>query len=157
ARRLVGQERTFVGCDQSAKLKLLGLDVAMFGEPFQTREPTKQIVLHDLVNGIYKKLILSDDAQRLLGGVLVGDASDYQTLGSLTRGKKPLPMPAQELITGKPAAGPLMVLDDAAQVCSCNNVTRGELCSKISDGACTVADLKSATRAGTGCGGCVPL
>jgi nitrite reductase (NADH) large subunit len=156
AKRLVGQEASFTGADQSAKLKLMGVDVAMFGDPFTQREPTREIALHDLVNGVYKKLIVSDDAKRLLGGILVGDAKDYGTLLSLTRGKKPLPMSADELIVGK-RGNDAELIDDSAQVCSCNNVTRGQLCEQIAAGKCSIGELKSSTRAGTGCGGCVPM
>lgn len=35
ARHLAGKEAAFDGADSSAKLKLLGTDVATFGEPFQ--------------------------------------------------------------------------------------------------------------------------
>ena len=48
-------------------------------------------------------------------------------------------------------------LPDDAQICSCNNVTKAALCSAIAGGACTVADLKGCTAAGTSCGSCVPL
>jgi nitrite reductase (NADH) large subunit len=160
AKRLHGQDVSFVGADQSAKLKLMGVDVAMFGEPFATGEPTKEIVLHDLVNRIYKKLIVSDDTKRLLGGILVGDASQYVTLLSLCRGKRDLPVPVDELILGKRSGGggqDADLLDDSAQICSCNNVSKGDLCTKIESGVCTVAELKSCTRAGMGCGGCVPM
>ncbi len=157
AKRLHGKEASFVGADQSAKLKLMGVDVAMFGEPFIPKEPTKEIVLHDLVNGVYKKLVVSDDATRLIGGILVGDASEYGTLVQLSRSRKPLPCSAEELILGKRGGGAQVTLDDDAQVCSCNNVSKGDLCSKIREGVCSMADLKACTRAGTGCGGCVPL
>jgi nitrite reductase (NADH) large subunit len=156
AKRLCGREASFTGADQSAKLKLLGVDVAMLGEPFTTAQPTKEIVLHDLVNGVYKKLVVSDDATRLVGAVLVGDASEYAMLLSLARSKKKLDCSPEELIMGK-KGGAKLELDDAAQVCSCNNVTKADLCSKIREGVCTVGELKSCTRAGTGCGGCMPL
>jgi nitrite reductase (NADH) large subunit len=158
AKRLVGQEASFSGADQSAKLKLLGVDVAMFGDPFTQREPTKEIALHDLVNNVYKKLVVSDDAKRLLGGILVGDTQDYGALLSLARGRKPLTVPPEELIIGKRGDGAGVPIDDDAQVCSCNNVTRGQICSKIREGNCSsIGELKSSTRAGTGCGGCVPM
>jgi nitrite reductase (NADH) large subunit len=157
ARRLLGQEASFTGADQSVKLKLLGVDVAMFGDPFTQREPTKEIVLHDLVNGIYKKLVVSDDARRLLGGMLVGDASDYQTLLALLRARKELPMPLEELILGKRGTAASAPIDDSAQICACNNVSRGDVCAKIRAGVVTLAGIRTSTRAGTGCGGCVPL
>ncbi|HKU37789.1 MAG TPA: nitrite reductase large subunit NirB [Polyangiales bacterium] len=158
ARHISGErEATFKGADQSAKLKLMGVDVAMFGDPFSTDKPTKEVVLHDLVKGIYKRLVVSDDAKRLLGGILVGDAAEYGTLCSLTRSQSELPVSPDELILGQRAGGLKLELDDSAQVCSCNNVSKGQLCSQVAAGLCSVAELKTATRAGTGCGGCLPL
>jgi nitrite reductase (NADH) large subunit len=157
ARNLHGEEAAFQGADQSAKLKLMGVDVAMFGDPFSAEQPTKEVVLHDLVKGIYKRLVVSDDAKRLLGGILVGDASEYSTLCSLARSQTELPVSPDELILGKRNGGVQLTLDDSAQVCSCNNVNKGQLCAQVAAGVCTVADLKIATRAGTGCGGCMPL
>jgi nitrite reductase (NADH) large subunit len=157
AKCLLGREASFVGADQSAKLKLMGVDVAMFGDPFCTDKPTKEVVLHDLVKGIYKRLVVSDDAKRLLGGILVGDASEYGVLAALARSQSELPMSPDELILGRREGGPQLELDDSAQVCSCNSVSKGQLCSQVRAGACSVGDLKNATSAGAGCGGCVPL
>ncbi|HEX2677179.1 MAG TPA: nitrite reductase large subunit NirB, partial [Polyangiales bacterium] len=164
AQRMMGQEASFLGADQSAKLKLMGVEVAMFGEPFTVHdkhgEATKEVVLHDLVNGVYKKLVVSDDAKRLIGGILVGDAKEYSTLASLCRGARDLTVSPDELILGKRGGGSAdgaSLLDDSSQVCSCNNVSKGDLCVKIKDGVCSLGELKSCTRAGMGCGGCVPL
>ena len=150
-------DAAFRGADQSAKLKLMGVDVAMFGDPFCTNVPTKEVVLHDLVKGVYKRLVVSDDAKRLLGGILVGDASEYATLSALARSQSELPVSPDELILGARQGGAKLTLDDAAQVCSCNNVSKGALCAQVASGACSLAELKAATLAGTGCGGCVPL
>jgi nitrite reductase (NADH) large subunit len=48
-------------------------------------------------------------------------------------------------------------LPDSAQICSCNNISKGQLCAAVADGATTIGALKSCTTAGTACGGCVPL
>jgi len=119
--------------------------------------PTKEVVLHDLVKGIYKRLVVSDDAKRLLGGILVGDAGEYGVLSAFARSQGELPCSPDELILGRREGGPQLELDDSAQVCSCNNVSKGQLCSQVEAGACSVGDLKTATKAGAGCGGCVPL
>src|SRR3954465_13520371 len=52
---------------------------------------------------------------------------------------------------------PLDALPDAAQICSCNNVTKGGLCAAVASGCTTLGALKSKTKAGTTCGGCAPL
>ena len=64
----------------STKLKLLGVDVASFGDAFATTEGALELVFADAVTGVYKKLVVSEDGTRLLGGVLVGDASAYGVL-----------------------------------------------------------------------------
>jgi nitrite reductase (NADH) large subunit len=157
ARRLCGEAPEFTGADQSAKLKLMGVDVAMFGDPFSTNVKTREVVLHDLVKGIYKRLVVSDDAKRLLGGILVGDAAEYGVLSAFARSGNELPVSPDELILGKRGGGVQLELDDSAQVCSCNNVSKGMLCEQVRAGACSAADLKLATKAGAGCGGCTPL
>jgi nitrite reductase (NADH) large subunit len=157
ADRLLGGNAEFPGADLSTKLKLLGVDVASFGDALATTPGALEVVVSDPIGGSYAKLVLSDDAQTLLGGVLVGDASSYGVLRPLVG--SPLPGDPVALIApagGGPAIGAGALPDDA-QICSCNNVTKAALCAAITDGACTVADLKSCTAAGTSCGSCVPL
>jgi NAD(P)H-nitrite reductase large subunit len=48
--------------------------------------------------------------------------------------------------------------DDDTQVCSCHNVTKGDIVENVKNGTCkTIGQIKSCTKAGTGCGGCMPL
>ncbi len=154
ARRLVGEQVEFAGADQSTQLKLLGVDVASFGNPFAEAETGRSIVYEDLVNGVYKKLVLSDDCSRLVGGVLVGDAACYVQLAGLARSGEPLPVSAEELVVGSRTG--TLELGDSAQICSCNNVTQGAVCAAVASGCATIGEVKGATRAGTGCGGCLP-
>ena len=158
AKTLAGESAGFNGGDLSAKLKLLGVDVASFGDPFVNSEPTKDIVFQDLVQGVYKKLVLSDDASRVLGGILVGDTSKYVQLMLLCRSGAAIEGAPEALILGsRDEAGPAP-LPATAQVCSCNNVTKEGLCNAIRQQQITdLNELKSCTKAGTGCGGCVPL
>jgi nitrite reductase (NADH) large subunit len=159
ARTLTDSRTEFRGADQSSKLKLLGVDVASFGDPFADTTGGSSITYEDLVKGVYKKLVISEDRTRLLGGVLVGDSSDYAKLTQFLRTGEPLPDSPEELIfgvrEGQSAAGSL---GESAQVCSCNNVTKREICHAVRKGECaTLVDIKKKTRAGTGCGGCLPL
>lgn len=51
-----------------------------------------------------------------------------------------------------------MGLPDEALICSCEALTKGQLCHEISEnGQNTVEALKKSTKACTGCGGCTPL
>ncbi len=158
ADRLLGGDARFPGADLSTKLKLLGVDVASFGDALGATPGALDVVVSDPIGGTYAKLVLSDDASTLLGGVLVGDASQYGVLRPLVGASLPgdpvsLIAPAGD---GAAAIG-VAALPDAAQVCSCNDVSKGTLCAAIADGACTVAELKGCTNAGTSCGSCVPL
>ncbi|WP_028478168.1 nitrite reductase large subunit NirB [Nocardia sp. CNY236] len=155
ADRLLGGAGEFLGADTSTKLKLLGVDVASFGDAHGVTEGALPVVLHDAAKGTYAKLVVSDDAQTLLGGVLVGDASAYASLRPLVG--RPLPAEPATLISPAGAELGADALPDDAQICSCNNVTKGAICGAISEGACDVPAIKNATAAGTSCGGCVPM
>jgi len=160
ADRLLGGEAEFPEADLSTKLKLLGVDVASFGDAQGVTPQCLQVVVNDPVHQTYAKLVLSDDAKTLLGGILVGDASAYGVLRPMVGESLPgdplaLIAPAGSSDSAKQLG--VGALPDAAQICSCNNVTKGDLCGAIVGGCSDVAGLKSCTKAGTSCGSCVPL
>jgi len=152
ADRLLGGDKNFPGADTSTKLKLLGVDVASFGDAHAASPGALEVVHNDPVSGSYKKIVVSDDAQTLLGGVLVGDASAYATLRAFVG--RPLPADPGSLIA--PAAATNTALPDDAQVCSCHGVTKAAIVTAIGTGCADVPSLKACTKAGTGCGSCVP-
>ena len=158
ADRLLGGSAVFPGADTATKLKLSGVDVASFGDASATAPGALEVVYSDPVRGAYAKLVLSDDARTLLGGVLVGDASAYATLRPLV-GTRLAGDPAAYVLPGLPeGARPDGDLPDDAAVCSCNNVTAGRVRAAVTEGGCTdVAAVKACTRAGTTCGSCLPL
>ena len=155
ADRLLGGTAEFPGADMSTKLKLLGVDVASFGDAHATTDGALEVVLNDPTKGTYAKLVVSDDASTLLGGILVGDATAYGTLRPLVG--RPLPADPASLIAPAGAEVGVGALPDEAQICSCNAVSKGAICSAISDGACDVPTIKATTAAGTSCGSCVPM
>jgi len=156
ARRLCGEPATYNGCDSSTKLKLLGVDVASFGDPFADKQTARAVILEDFSAGVYKKLCLSTDGKRLLGGMLVGDATQYAELLELCRSGQEIDgRPESILVAPKQTAGAVIAFP--SQVCSCNAVSRKQVVEAIRDGAGSVTELKGCTGAGTGCGGCVPL
>ena len=156
ADRLLGGTAQFPGADTATKLKLLGVDVASFGDAHAATEDALEVVFHDAVAGSYRKLVVSDDGRTLLGGVLVGDASSYGTLRPLVG--HPLPAePAALLAPAGPVTLGIDALPQEAQVCSCNAVTRRTIEYAVREqGADTVAAVKACTKAGTTCGSCVP-
>jgi nitrite reductase (NADH) large subunit len=157
ARNLTGGDVTFVGSDLSAKLKLLGTDVATFGDPFQDPSKSRVVRFEDQIRGTYQKFVFHRESRELLGGILVGDAKRYSTLLHLTRSKKALSENLEELGLAGSAEPPGKLTDDV-QLCSCNNVLVGTIRKCIRDDELsTVAQVKACTKAGTGCGGCLPL
>ncbi|GGG12316.1 putative nitrite reductase [Rhodococcoides trifolii] len=154
ADRLLGGDATFPGADMSTKLKLMGVDVASFGDALANSEGALEVVLSDAAKGTYAKLVVSDDAKTLLGGILVGDASAYATLRPLVGRELPGDPAALISPTGEKIGA--AALPDDAQVCSCNAVDKGTICSAIAGGACDIASVKACTDAGTTCGGCLP-
>ncbi|NKY33978.1 nitrite reductase large subunit [Nocardia speluncae] len=155
ADRLLGGAGEFPGADMSTKLKLLGVDVASFGDAHGRTEGALSVVLHDAARGTYAKLVISDNAQTLLGGILVGDATQYAALRPLVG--RPLPAEPAALISPAGAELGADALPDEAQICSCNDVSKGAICGAIADGACDIPAIKGCTKAGTSCGGCVPM
>ena len=158
ATRLLGSAATFPGYDDSTKLKLNGVDVASFGDAFAQTPGALDVVYADPVAGVYKKLVLSDDAQTLLGGILVGDASAYGMLRPLLGGPLGADPAAYLMPEGAGDALANAELPDEALVCSCNSVTAGTIRCAVTDEGCTdVAGVKACTRAGAACGSCLPL
>jgi nitrite reductase (NADH) large subunit len=163
---LASGSKTFVGCDLSTKLKLIGVDVASFGDPFVSTNGTHAIIFEDAVKGIYKRINISHDGKYLLGGILVGDAGAYNILLQTTKNKVVLPPNPEDIILGarggaesaeSGGAGVLKLPDDAI-ICSCEGVSKGTICDVVSEQNCgTVDSVKKCTKAGTGCGGCVPM
>ncbi|MEO3773576.1 nitrite reductase large subunit NirB [Micromonospora sp. B9E7] len=155
ADRLVGGAATFPGADTATKLKLLGVDVASFGDAHGVTPGCLDVTFTDPATRVYAKLVLSDDAHTLLGGVLVGDASAYPTLRASVGG--PLPAAPLALLAPDGGGADAGALPATAQVCSCNAVTRDDVDAAIADGCADVPALKACTRAGTSCGSCVPM
>jgi nitrite reductase (NADH) large subunit len=157
ADRLLGGEGTFPGADLSTKLKLLGVDVASFGDAFAQEPGSLEVVISDPVAGVYKKLVMSDDARTLRGGILVGDASAYAALRPMV-GRELGGDPAAYLLPEGSSPAAAGDLPDDAPVCSCNNVTAGTIRCSVTEGGCTdLGGVKACTRAGTSCGSCLPL
>ncbi|TAJ55268.1 MAG: nitrite reductase large subunit [Nevskiaceae bacterium] len=152
----------FQGADMSTKLKLMGVDVASIGDAHGATVDALNYVYSDEVAGIYKKLVVSGDQKRLLGAVLVGEAADYGNLLQFALNGIALPAHPEELILPAREGGAkkglgVELLPDSATICSCNNVSKGALCSAVAEGCTSLGALKKCTKAGTSCGGCAAL
>ncbi len=156
------EEKAFTGADMSTKLKLMGVDVASIGDAHASTPGAKCYTFIDEKAEVYKKIVVSSDGQHLLGSVLIGEANDYGTLLQFALNKITLPEQPESMILpsldGSAGAGlGVDALPDVAQICSCNNVSKGDLCAAVQGGAMTVGDLKACTKAATTCGGCTAL
>ena len=188
--------RKFKRPDLSTKLKLLGVEVASFGDFFADRDgptelpakykaqrgkktngekeedkvksmtdgppppPVKALTYKDPFQSVYKKYLFTVDGKYLLGGMMIGDTKDYVKLVPMVKNHKELEVSPSEFILGAGKEGDDNAddLTDDTQICSCHNVTKGDVCSVVKDGSCkSIGDVKSCTKAGTGCGGCMPL
>jgi nitrite reductase (NAD(P)H) len=186
------QPRLYKRPDLSTKLKLLGVEVASFGDFFADRDgpkylparakkmangsgkpsavkaltnglppaPVKALTYKDPFTNVYKKYIFTMDGKYLLGGMMIGDTKDYVKLVPLVKNQKELDVPPSELILGakKDGGDDGDDLDDDTQICSCHNVTKKDVQTVVKEGTCkSLGEVKSCTKAGTGCGGCMPL
>ncbi|KAF7113681.1 hypothetical protein CNMCM5793_003037 [Aspergillus hiratsukae] len=180
------EPKSFKRPDLSTKLKLLGVDVASFGDFFADRdgpkflpgrrpsivdgsvksadgdkEPNvKALTYKDPFGGVYKKYLFTMDGKYLLGGMMIGDTKDYVKLNQMVKSQKPLEVPPSQFILGAQKDGEENAddLDDDAQICSCHNVTKGDIVENVKSGTCkSIGEIKSCTKAGNGCGGCMPL
>jgi len=153
---------SFEGADMSTKLKLMGIDVASIGDPHGSDENALSYVYENGPEEIYKKIVVTADGKKLLGAVLVGDAEDFGNLLQIMLNDMDLPEHPDMLIlpnrdgSGADLFGP-DALPDTAQLCSCYDVSKGDIISAVEGGCCTMSDIKATTEAGTGCGGCVQL
>lgn len=150
----------FTGADMSTKLKLLGTDVGSIGDAHAQTDGAETYQYYDGTNRVYRKMVVSGDGKKLLGAVLVGDNSYYDTLLQYCLNDIELPAEPQSLILPTTGDAPLLgsdALPDTATICSCLNVTKGDVVQAVADGCSTTGDLKDATGASTGCGGCAQL
>jgi len=160
---LGGGVAAFSAFDMSTKLKLIGIDVASFGDPFIQGENIRTVVFEDTMKGIYKRINISADGKELLGGILVGDADQYNMLLQTCKNKVVLPPNPEDVILGSRGGDGdtgegVQSLPDDAVICSCESVTKGDICNAVSAQGCETIDaIKKCNKAGTGCGGCVPM
>ncbi len=158
AANLTNGDKYFAPYDMSTKLKLIGVDVASFGDPFANGNGITSVAINDTNKGVYKRINISADGKTLLGGILVGDADQYNMLLQTVKNKVVLPPNPEDVILGSRGGEGITSLPDDALICSCEAVTKTMICSSVAEAGCETIDaIKKCTKAGTGCGGCVPM
>jgi len=163
ARHIAGDAAAaFTGADMSTKLKLMGVDVASIGDAHGKTPGCRSYQYVNEGKQVYKKIVTSADGKALLGAVLVGNADEYGDLLQMALNGLALPEDPEFLILpssdgkAKPGLG-VDALPEGAQICSCNSVSKGQICAAVGEGATDIAKIKACTKAGATCGGCVPL
>ncbi|MEB0008145.1 nitrite reductase large subunit NirB [Pseudomonas sp. MH9.2] len=161
AAQLAGQHYDpFTGADMSTKLKLLGVDVGSIGDAHAATPGAKSYRFIDEASASYRRLVVSADGKHVLGAVLIGDNSYYDTLLQYAQNGIALPKDPSSLILPLSDGAPTLgadALPDTATICSCHNVTKGAVCCAVDAGCTDLGELKGKTKAGTGCGGCSAL
>ena len=153
----------YSGSVTSTKLKVTGIDLFSAGD-FSGGEGTEEIVLHDAMGGIYKKLIVKDD--KIIGSVLYGDTSDGSWYFQMLRDSKPIHEIRDHLMFGQDSLGntghlgqdKAAAMTDEMEVCGCNGVCKGTIVKAIKEkGLFTIDDVKKQTKAASSCGSCTGL
>jgi len=161
AARLLGEASSpFTGADMSTKLKLLGVDVGSIGDAHGATPGSRSYRFIDEANAAYRRLVVDASGKHVLGAVLVGDNSYYDTLLQYCQNGIALPADPAALILPQGAGAPALgadALPDSATICSCHNVSKGAVCAAIDSGCADLAAVKSCTKAASGCGGCAAL
>ena len=150
----------FTGADMSTKLKLLGVDVGSIGDAHGATPGSRSYRFIDEANAAYRRLVVDASGKHVLGAVLVGDNSYYDTLLQYAQNGITLPADPAALILPQSGGAPTLgadALPDSATICSCHNVSKGAVCAAIDGGCGDLAAVKGCTKAATGCGGCAAL
>jgi len=162
AAQILGDNDCFSGADMSTKLKLIGIDVCSIGDAQGRTDGCLKYAYTDQKRQIYRRINVSSDGKKLLGAILVGDATGYNDLLQYMLNGIDLPPEPDALILPNygPESAPMLgaeALPATATVCSCHNVSKGAIIAAMDDGMLSVADVRDCTQASTGCGGCAQM
>ncbi len=153
----------YKGSVTSTKLKVTGIDVFSAGD-FSGGGDTEEIIMHDAVSGIYKKLVLKDN--KIVGSVLYGDTVDGSWYFQMLREGQNIADIRDHLMFGQSHLGnaghqgqnKAVMMSDTMEVCGCNGVCKGAITKAIKEkGLFTLDDVRKHTKASSSCGSCTGL
>lgn len=153
----------YTGARPMTRLKATGIDLTAMGDPGSDGAPpgpeegageADTVTVSDPLRGRYARLDVRGG--RISGAVLLGFPDAAPEVARLFESGAAVPEDRLALLQGLPAAVP-----DGGEagedlpVCRCNGVTREGIEAAWLDGARTRTAVAEATRATTGCGGCI--
>ncbi len=153
----------YQGSVTSTKLKVTGIDLFSAGD-FTGGAETEEIVLHDAVGGVYKKLVIRND--RIIGSVMYGDTVDGAWFFQLMRDGQSIADIRDHLMFGQAHLGnaghqgqsKAAAMPDTMEVCGCNGVAKGNIIRSIKEkGLFTLEEVRKHTKASSSCGSCTGL
>ena len=153
----------YQGSVTSTKLKVTGIDLFSAGD-FTGGDDTEEILLHDAIGGVYKKLVIKND--QIVGSVLYGDTADGSYYYQLLRDKQNINEVRDHLMFGQNHLGnsghqgqnKAAAMADSAEVCGCNGVCKGTIVKAIKEkGLFSLDDVRKHTKASSSCGSCTGL
>lgn len=156
AQRLAGQDVAFLGADESAELKLMGVQVATLGLPIG-ESPGGNVLTHHGADG-YRKLLT--ERGRIVGASCVGPWDELpQVRQAISKNARLWPWQRKRFMnTGSPwspgGAMPVARWPGDAIVCSCLSVSKSTIADLVSDGCDSVNEIALACGASTACGSC---
>ncbi|MEQ4725463.1 FAD-dependent oxidoreductase [Nonomuraea sp. B19D2] len=153
---ITGGKALYRGSRLVTRLKARSVELAAMGETQLTEEHAEVVRFSHRARGTYRKLVIRDG--RLVGAIVLGESDAVGTLTQLFDRGAPVPGDRAGLLfpglSTAPVAESPTLIPDAAKICQCNNVTKGQIRACWEAGARDVAGVAAATRATTGCGTC---
>ena len=151
-------DSAYAGSKIATKLKVMGVELASMGRIGDLKDTDEVVQYSEPARQVYWKAIVRDG--KLSAACLLGDLGPADNLMELFKADAPVPERRLEIFFTSQSAKKnvsLADLPDSHQICDCNGVSKGTICTAIQAGKCTVPSVGKATRAGTGCGSCKGL
>lgn len=162
AANIAGEARVYAESVPTTRLKVVGEEVCSIGQVDQIdqRSDVATVLWCDGETGPYRRLVV--ERGRLVGALGVGDWPDFGRIQQAVHRReriwfwRRMRFRLNGAISGDSVPDSVLAWPEAATVCNCTGVTRGQLGRAIAAGAATVEDLRRATSASSVCGSCQP-
>ena len=159
---LKDKSANYTGSMSATQIKVINISVFSMGdvEKVTSLGIKKEYVYEDVLNGVYRKIIIKK--HRIIGAIAVGE---WDELGRLQDAINNIRITPPWVIKRFKNTGDLWPETESSEVrqwpaatvvCNCTGVTRGELSAEIKRGTTTLEMLCTKTGASTVCGSCKP-